>query len=264
MKVALTVAGSDPTGGAGVQGDLRAFSAFGVHGSSVVTCITAQGTRGVRRVVPLDAKIVGAQLDALLADVRVDVVKTGALATAAIVRVVARHVAKLRAPLVVDPVIASTSGATLLDRSATGVLVREVFPLATLVTPNIEEIALLLHRDPPSDVRALRDAAIRLREMTGARAVLAKGGHLKGAPTDVLVDERGVEILRGRRVATRCTHGTGCLLASSIAAGIANGRSVRAAIREAKSLLEDGMRRSRPIGPGRSPIHLKAHTSKRS
>lgn len=255
-RVALTIAGSDPTGGAGVQGDLRAFASLGVHGLSVVTCITAQGTRGVRRVVALDVALVRAQLDALLEDVRVDAVKTGALATAAIVRLVARRTARIRAPLVVDPVLASTSGATLLDRRAVGVLAAELLPRATLVTPNVDELAILLGRDRPRDARALRDAAFALRESTGARAVLGKGGHLDGDPIDVLVDARGTLIFPGKRVRTRCTHGTGCALASAIAAGLANGRSLRAAVRAAKAIVTEAIRRARPIGPGKSPLDL--------
>jgi hydroxymethylpyrimidine/phosphomethylpyrimidine kinase len=254
--IALTIAGSDPSGGAGVQGDLRAFAAFGVHGTSVVTCITAQGTRGVRRVVPLDASLVAAQLDALLDDVRVDAVKTGALATTAIVKTVASRLARVRAPLVIDPVLTSTSGAPLLEPRGVAVLVRALFPRAALVTPNVGEIARLLDRDPPRDVRALRDAAIELRRSTGARAVLAKGGHLDGDAIDVLVDARGVRVFASARVDTRCTHGTGCTLASAIAAGLAHGRSLRSSVRDAKDLVTHALQIARPLGPGRSPLDV--------
>jgi len=256
-RVALTVAGSDPTGGAGIQGDLRAFAAFGVHGVSVITCVTAQGTRGVRDVFALEASRVRAQLDALLDDVRVDAIKTGALATAAIVRLVAKRAATLRAPLVVDPVIVATSGAALLDRRAVRVLRRELLPRAALVTPNVHELATLLEIDPPADARALRDAARALLASTGAKAILAKGGHLAGAPIDVLVDAHGARFFEGKRVEGRCTHGTGCTLASAIAAGLAHGRSLRVAVRDAKALVERGLRGA-PIGPGKSPLDLRA------
>jgi hydroxymethylpyrimidine/phosphomethylpyrimidine kinase len=253
--IALTIAGSDPTGGAGVQGDLRAFAALGVHGVSVITCITAQGTRGVRRVDPLDVDLVRAQIDALLDDLRrIDAIKTGALVNAAIVKLVASKVARLRAPLVLDPVMTSTSGAALLDRSGASAMVRDLFPRATLVTPNVDELATILEIDRPRNPEEMRDAAIALKRTTRARAVLAKGGHLRGDPIDVLVDARGTHVFSGKRIDTKCTHGTGCTLASAIAAGLANGRSLRAAIAEAKAFVARAMRDAQPIGPGKSPL----------
>jgi hydroxymethylpyrimidine/phosphomethylpyrimidine kinase len=137
-------------------------------------------------------------------------------------------------------------------------MARDLFPRATLVTPNVDEVARLLDDDPPRDVRALRDAAMALKRATRAHAVLAKGGHLAGDAIDVLVDERGDFTFRAARIETRCTHGTGCTLASAIAAGLANGRSLRAAIADAKALVTRALASARPIGPGKSPLDLTA------
>jgi hydroxymethylpyrimidine/phosphomethylpyrimidine kinase len=157
---------------------------------------------------------------------------------------------------VIDPVLASTSGAPLLEPRGVASMVRALFPRAALVTPNVDELARLLDRDPPRDVRALRDAAAALMRITGARAVLGKGGHLEGDAIDVLVDARGVRIFRDARVITRCTHGTGCTLASSVAAGLARGASLRDAVRDAKDLIARALRSAEPIGPGRSPLDV--------
>ena len=255
LKIALTIAGSDPTGGAGIQGDLRTFAALSVHGLSAITCLTAQGTRGVRDVVAVRATLLRAQLDALVADVTIDAIKTGALATAANVRVVIDLATALPAvPLVVDPVIASSSGAALLDARGVRLLIEALMPRATLITPNVDELRLLLgDRRRARDVAALVRAAERLRER-GARAVLAKGGHLDGEPIDVLVDASGTRVLRGRRIETTCTHGTGCTLASAIAAELAKGASLAVAARRAKTFVSRAMNAGVPIGPGTSPL----------
>jgi hydroxymethylpyrimidine/phosphomethylpyrimidine kinase len=253
-KCVLTIAGSDPTGGAGIQGDLRTLCALGIHPLSVVTAITVQGTRGVRAVHPVEASIVRAQLDVILEDVRVDVVKTGALANAAIVNEVADALAPRRLPLVIDPGIVSSSGARLLDDAGVCVLLDRLIPLATLVTPNVAELRLLLGDDREAkDEGDLARAAERLRAR-GARAVLAKGGHLPGDPTDVLVDESGVRSFSGTRIETSCTHGTGCTLASAIAGALAQGRSLEAAVELARSLVREAMQRAVPIGEGKSPL----------
>ena len=258
-RIALTIAGSDPSGGAGIQGDLRTFAAFDVHGLSAITCLTVQGTRGVRAVAPIAPSLVRAQVETVLADVRTDVVKTGALATRAIVEVVVDVMrARRRLPLVVDPVLASSSGAVLLDRRAVRLFVDAVVPRATLVTPNVDALALLLDQSAPRDVDALARAAELLRARTGT-AVLAKGGHLRGAPIDVLIDAHGTRLFAGKRISTRCTHGTGCTLASAIAARLAWGDELRDAVKEAKAFVERALRAGEPIGPGKSPLgHLVA------
>jgi hydroxymethylpyrimidine/phosphomethylpyrimidine kinase len=258
-RIALTIAGSDPSGGAGIQGDLRTFAAFDVHGLSAITCLTVQGTRGVRAVEPVAATLVRAQIETVLADVATDVVKTGALASDAVVRVVVDVVrARPRVPLVVDPVVASSSGAPLLDPRGLRRLVDALLPRATVVTPNLDELALLLGVPAPRDVEGLAKWAMVLRARTGA-AVLAKGGHLRGAPTDVLVDAQGTKVFEGKRITTRCTHGTGCTLASAIAARLACGDELGVAVARAKAFVERALRLARPIGPGKSPLaHLEA------
>jgi hydroxymethylpyrimidine/phosphomethylpyrimidine kinase len=265
--VALSIAGSDPSGGAGIQGDLRTFAAFDVHGLSAITCLTVQGTRGVRAVEPIAATLVRAQIETVLSDVRADVVKTGALATAAIVDVVVEVMrGRRRLPLVVDPVMLSSSGAPLLDPRGVRRMLDALLPRATIVTPNLDELALLLGVPAPRDVESLARAGERLRERTGT-SVLAKGGHLHGAPVDVLIDARGTKLLAGERIHTRCTHGTGCTLASAIAAGLARGDELHAAVRRAKAFVERALRAGQPIGPGKSPLgHLaaKIRTSVRS
>jgi hydroxymethylpyrimidine kinase/phosphomethylpyrimidine kinase len=263
--VVLTVAGSDPSGGAGLQGDLRTLCALGVHPLSVVTLVTVQGTRGVRAVHLLDPALVRAQLEAVLSDVPADAAKTGALGSAAIVREVAAAMeARPGLPLVVDPVACSSSGTPLLDDEGLFALRDRLLPRATLVTPNVAELRRLLD-DPAeaTDADALLDAARRLRAR-GARAVLAKGGHLPGAPVDVLIDERGeAHRFPAERVETTCDHGTGCTLSSAIASGLARGKPLLLAVREGRELVLEALRAASPIGEGRSPLDPFAAVARR-
>jgi hydroxymethylpyrimidine kinase/phosphomethylpyrimidine kinase len=255
VKVALTVAGSDPSGGAGVQGDLRTFAARGVHGLSAITCLTVQGTRGVRSVNPVDAALVAAQIDTVLDDVPTHAAKTGALATAGIVRVVAdAFLRRPELPLVVDPVIASSSGATLLDEEGVR-LVREVLmPRATVITPNVAELRILAEMEEDArDVAALIRGARRL-VARGARAVLAKGGHLPGEPVDVLVHAGGTRTIIGRRVDSTCTHGTGCTLSAALAAELAKGATLDDAFCTAVAFVARAIALASPIGEGTSPL----------
>lgn len=254
IPIALSVAGSDPAGGAGIQGDLRAFAAVGVHGLSALTAIVAQGTRGVRATFPLPAAQVRAQLEAVLEDVRADAAKTGMLGTGAIVaEVVAVFAARPGLPLVVDPVIRSSSGAALLDDPGVRLLRERLLPRATLVTPNCDELAALLEEPvAPRDPDALARAAERLRAR-GVSAVLAKGGHLDGAPVDVLVDAEGTLSLPAERIATSCTRGTGCTLSAAITAHLARGEPLRSAVIAARSLLLRALADAAPIGEGASP-----------
>lgn len=252
--VALTVAGSDPAGGAGAQGDLRAFAAVRVHGTSVLTAIVAQAGRGVRATFPLPAAQVRAQLEALLEDVPVHAAKTGMLATGAVAAEVVRVVdARPSVPWVVDPVLRSSSGATLLDEEGLRVVRDELLPRAALVTPNCAELAALLGEErAPADVDALTAAAVRLRAR-GVRAVLAKGGHLVGDPIDVLVDDEGVLSLPAQRIDTPCTRGTGCTLSAAITGHLARGASLREAVVEGRKVLLAALGDARPIGLGASP-----------
>ena len=256
MQVALTVAGSDSGGGAGIQADLRTFAAHGVHGTSALTAITAQNSVGVTAWTAVEPSLVVAQIEAVATDMRVAAAKTGMLATAAIVRAVASAVARLGiAPLVVDPVMVAKSGDRLLDAEAERAYVEALIPLATVVTPNLHEAAALIGQ-PVRDVAGMRAAAERLRAL-GARAVLVKGGALPGDPVDVLHDGTRLVELRAERVDTRNVHGTGCTLSAAICARLALGADLVDAVRVAKEYLTEGLRRSYSVGKARGiPDHL--------
>ncbi|MEM6326864.1 MAG: bifunctional hydroxymethylpyrimidine kinase/phosphomethylpyrimidine kinase [Bacteroidota bacterium] len=263
MHVALTIAGSDSGGGAGIQADLKTFEALGVFGTSALTAITAQNTRGVTEVAVLEPEIVVAQIEAVADDFEVGAVKTGMLATEAIVAAVAEAIERLRlGPVVVDPVMVATSGDPLLAPEAVDAYRRALFPLADVITPNTHEAAALLGYE----VRTLDDArraAADIRAM-GVRAALVKGGHLDGETeaVDVLADADGETLVRSERIDTTSTHGSGCTLASAIAAYMARGESLRDAVSGAKSYLTEAMRHAPGLGGGHGPVrHLWALTA---
>jgi hydroxymethylpyrimidine/phosphomethylpyrimidine kinase len=253
MDVALTIAGSDSGGGAGVQADLRTFAAHGVHGTSALTAVTAQNSVGVSAWVALAPSMVVAQIEAVATDMPVRATKTGMLGNAEIVAAVAEAAARLRlAPLVVDPVMVAKSGDRLLDAAAERAYVERLLPLATLVTPNLHEAEALLGR-PVRDLPAMREAARDLARL-GARAVLVKGGALPGDAVDVLFDGERVIDLPAPRVDTPNTHGTGCTLSAAIAARLARGEPLVEAVRGAKEYLTEGLRRSYAVGRGRGVV----------
>jgi hydroxymethylpyrimidine/phosphomethylpyrimidine kinase len=253
--VALTIAGSDPSGGAGIQADLKAFSALGVYGATVLTALTAQNTRGVRAASAIDESMVQAQLDAVLDDLAVAAVKTGMLATDGIVSLVVRAAAEGRLPnLVVDPVMVATSGDRLLSFGAEARYRTELLPLAKVVTPNLRETAVLVGwavRDLDDMVRA----GHQLRDH-GAAWALVKGGHLDGDAVDELVGPDGVHTFAAQRVETRNTHGTGCSLSAAIAARLASGDDVYAAVAAANRFVADAITSARSwrLGAGNGPI----------
>jgi hydroxymethylpyrimidine/phosphomethylpyrimidine kinase len=254
VKVALTVAGSDSGGGAGIQADLRTFAAHGLHGTSALTAITAQNSVGVSAWVALEPSMVVAQIEAVATDMPVAAAKTGMLGSAAIVAAVADAVRRLGlAPLVVDPVMVAKSGDRLLDAAAERAYVERLFPLATLATPNLHEAEVLLGRSV-RDLPAMRAAARDLAAL-GARAVLVKGGGLAGAAVDVLFDGERVTELSAPRVETANTHGTGCTLSAAICARLALGDPLVDAVRAAKAYLTEGLRRSYAVGRGRGVVH---------
>jgi hydroxymethylpyrimidine/phosphomethylpyrimidine kinase len=248
LLCALTIAGSDSGGGAGVQADLKTFAALGVHGASVLTCLTAQHPRGVTGVHPVPAAFVTAQLDAVFAELPPAAAKTGMLFSAALIRAVAAAWRGRGTPLVVDPVMVATSGARLLKPAALATLTAELLPRATLLTPNLDEAALLLGA-PLRTLADLREAARALHRRFGA-AVLAKGGHLdtRGEAVDVLFDGRREFILRAPRVRGVSTHGTGCTYAAAVTAGLARGRGLLAAVRAAKRHVTAALAGSRRVG----------------
>jgi hydroxymethylpyrimidine/phosphomethylpyrimidine kinase len=222
IPIALTIAGSDSGGGAGIQADLKTFQRFGVYGTSVITAVTAQNTQSVRAVQPISLAVVEAQLAALAEDLPPDAVKSGMLATGELVAATARAVAEYGwSPYVLDPVMVATSGDRLLDRDAEALIRDRLVPLATLVTPNLEEAAILTGL-AVSDPAGMARAGRRLLEL-GARAALIKGGHLGGEEiTDVLVTASGDRAFVHPRLATTSTHGTGCTLSAAITAGLAD------------------------------------------
>ncbi len=254
IPVALTIAGSDSGGGAGIQADLKTFSAHGVYGMSAVTSVTAQNTIGVQAVHNLPPEAVAAQIDSVLSDIGAQAVKTGMLANAEIIAAVADA---LRAypdiPLVVDPVMIAKSGDALLESEAVSTLVERLVPLATVITPNLDEAKALTGIEA-SDVEGMRTVARRLFEM-GPRHVVVKGGHLEGAAVDVLHDGATYETFEADRIDTRSTHGTGCTFASAITAGLAKGRGVAEAVGAAKDYLTGALRHAVPLGGGHGPVH---------
>lgn len=246
---ALTIAGSDSGGGAGIQADLKTFSAFGVFGMSAITAVTAQNSVGVSGVFNLPAEFVARQIDAVLDDFGADAVKIGMLSTADIATAVA---ARLRAHgarhVVLDPVMVAKSGDALLQPDARAALVREMLPLAWVVTPNLHEAAALA--GVPVECEADMEAAARRIHALGPRYVLVKGGHLKDSATDILWDGRAFSRFPGARLDSTNTHGTGCTFSAAIAAGMARGRELHAAVAEAKSYVTAAIREGFQAGRG--------------
>ena len=254
MTVALTIAGSDSGGGAGIQADLKTFAAFGVYGTSAVTAVTAQNTVTVTRVQEIDPAVVAAQIDAVAVDFPVAAVKTGMLANAAIVEAVAATVKRRALPhLVVDPVMVSKGGAALLSRDATEALRLMLLPMAEMVTPNLPE-AERLSGVTITDEATAREAARRIAAH-GARTVLVKGGHGSGSEAiDLFHDGRIFESFRGPRLQTRNTHGTGCTLSAAIAALLALGSPPLEAAFRAKAWLHDAILAGPGLGGGAGPV----------
>lgn len=268
----LVIGGSDPSSGAGVQADLRTLTALGCYGLSALTAVTAQSAREVYAVAPLGAELVEAQVRAALEDGGADAVKTGMLATGEAVEAVARLLARLpsQVPVVVDPVLVSTSGRRLLDEAGESWLRRRLLPVAAVVTPNADE-ACALTGVAVVDADSMRDAASRLL-LLGPRAVLLKGGHVPatdeaGLPVvrDLLVTQDGDERwFETERVGTRAFHGTGCILASALAAGLAEGRTLADAVERARALLTAAMRAAPAEGRGAGLLFLDAELAARA
>jgi hydroxymethylpyrimidine/phosphomethylpyrimidine kinase len=252
--LALTIAGSDSGGGAGIQADLKTFHSFGVFGTSAITAITAQNTLGVTAVHPIPVEIVRAQIDAVVEDLRPAAIKSGMLATMAMVETVARAVRDHRLkPFVMDPVMVATSGDRLLDTDAQDALVRELLPLAQLVTPNLHEARMLtgLQVESAADLRAAARALVDL----GASAALVKGGHLPGdEAVDLFWDGRDEHVWRRPRLSGGDTHGTGCTLSAAVTANLANGVRLIDAVARAISYVARAIASAPGLGRGHGPI----------
>ena len=258
VKVALSIAGSDSGGGAGIQADLLTFAAHAIHGTTAITAITAQNTTGVRAWQALDPAMVRAQIEAVADDMEIQALKTGMLANRQIIEEVAAVIAARGfTNLVVDPVMVAKSGDRLLDASAESAYIECLFPLAALITPNIPEAEVLLARRIRT-VDDMKDAATALMRL-GCRAVLVKGGHLEGDPTDILWDGSALHELTTPRIDTKNTHGTGCTYSAAITARLAFGHDVETSVRGAKHYLTTAIRESYSPGKGHGPVlHLNS------
>ncbi|NTW50104.1 MAG: bifunctional hydroxymethylpyrimidine kinase/phosphomethylpyrimidine kinase [Chlorobiales bacterium] len=254
----LTIAGSDSSGGAGIQADLKTFAALGCYGMSVITALTAQNTVGVTGIYAVPPEFIAKQIDAVLSDIGADAVKIGMLGTAEVTETVA---SKLKAhgvlTVVVDPVMVAKSGDKLLQDNAVTALRTKLFPLATLITPNLPEAGVLLNR--AVETRKEMEQAARDLQKLGPKAVLVKGGHAEGneSPDCLITEDGAIHWLEGTRINTPNTHGTGCTLSSAIAAYLGKGASVADAVRQAKKYISEAIRAGKEykLGSGHGPVH---------
>ena len=255
--IALTIAGSDSSGSAGIQADLKTFGALGVHGTCVVAALTAQNTQSVEAILPVPPEFVLAQMQAVASDIDVRAIKIGMLATRDNIEAVAEGLKHFgSAPVVLDPVMASHRGDPLIDESAVDTLKSVLMPRATLITPNLFEAAMLLGEEKARNADTMADQARKLCGL-GAKAVLVKGGHLDGEAIDVLSHDGGEERLEAPRHETENTHGTGCTLSSAIAAGLAKGKPLTKAVKDAKVYVTAAIIAADElaVGKGRGPLH---------
>ncbi|WP_075221524.1 bifunctional hydroxymethylpyrimidine kinase/phosphomethylpyrimidine kinase [Acuticoccus yangtzensis] len=254
--IAMTIAGSDSGGGAGIQADLKTFAALGVYGTSVITALTAQNTVGVQGVYPIPADFVAAQLTSVLSDIDVAAIKIGMLADVAVIDRLADMLAAVAVPVVLDPVMVATSGDRLVPDNAVAALRDRLFGVATIVTPNVPEAAVLLGTAAARGEAEMRQQALALADR--GPAILLKGGHLDGGESvDILCMDGRCERLTSRRVATRNTHGTGCTLSSAIAAYLARGATLAEAVAGAKTYISKAIAAADDldIGRGHGPVH---------
>ncbi len=232
IPVALTIAGSDSSGGAGIQADLKTFHHFGVYGASVITAVTAQNTTGISAIHPIPPEMVAEQYIQVMSDIRVDAVKTGMLLNAEIITALAEAFEDYPPPnLVVDPVMISSSGTPLLDPAALGSMIELIFPIATLITPNLDEAAAIIGSDPIDSIESMKEAAAEIWKL-GPGSVLVKGGHLPKSEdaVDILYDGKETKEFRASRLTTKDVHGTGCTHSAAITAGLANYLSISKSI----------------------------------
>ena len=253
LNIAMSIAGSDSGGGAGIQADLKTFAAFGVYGTSALTAITAQNTLGVMAVHDIPTDIIESQIDAIVSDIGVDAVKTGMLSNSRIIELVAAKAIEHKFHnLVVDPVMVAKGGDRLLEESAIDSMRNVLIPVATIVTPNIPEASALLNKSIDT-IEDAREAAVAIVDM-GAGCVVVKGGHLIGDAIDIFYDGKQFLELSAERINTKNTHGTGCTFASAITSGLALGKSIEEAVTEAKTYVTQAIRSALSIGHGHGPL----------
>ena len=254
MNSALSIAGSDPSGGAGIQADLKTFHRFGVYGEAVITLLTVQNTRGVERIEVVSPELVAEQIGAVVSDIPPAAAKTGALGSAAVVEAVAGAAESFLFPLVVDPVMISKNGAVMMDEEGRRVFVSKLLPRAFLLIPNLHEAAKLTER-PVRDRDSMARAAEKLIAM-GAANVLVKGGHLEGEAVDVLLTGNGeFREFSAPKIASAHTHGTGCTYSAAITAGLALGKDLVQALADAKTFVTEAIRTAPGIGHGSGPLN---------
>lgn len=254
MKHCLTIAGSDSCGGAGIQADLKAFSANGTYGMSVITAITAQNTQGVFDVQDINPSAIEHQIEAIFDDIRVDAVKIGMVSRPETIEIIAETLKKYPLPpLVIDPVMISKSGYDLLQPEAKKALIKILLPMATLITPNLPEAEVIVGYKIDT-IELMQKAALDLHKL-GCKYVLVKGGHLENDATDVLYDGAQFHLLHSKRLETINTHGTGCTLSSAIAANLAKGISVKEAVEAAKAYITEAITHGFKLGHGVGPVH---------
>ena len=254
LKAVLTIAGSDSIGGAGIQADIKTMLANGVYAMSAVTALTAQNTQGVAAIMDASPEFLAAEIDAVFDDIRPAAVKIGMVSAAALIKVIAGRLRAHKAEnIVVDPVMVATSGARLLDEDASDSLTAELFPFAALITPNLPELELLTGDSIASREERI-DAARKLAAKWGC-AVLSKGGHAEKSADDILVTDSETTVFPGTRIDTKNPHGTGCTLSSAIAANLAKGAGLTAAIRQAKDYVAGALAADLKMGKGHGPLH---------
>lgn len=255
MKTVLTIAGSDSSGGAGIQADLKTMAANGCYGMSVITALTAQNTTGVTGVLDVPPEFISNQLDAVFSDIRPDAVKIGMISSPAAACAIADRLRYYHAEnIVLDPVMVSSSGSVLSDQSAISAVVRELFPLAMLITPNLSEAAALAGMECITDQAQMEQVAIQLSKLTHG-GVLVKGGHLKADASDLLFWNENAIWISNRRIDNPNTHGTGCTLSSAIACRLANGDGLLDAVKNAKEYLTGAIAANFKLGKGCGPLN---------
>lgn len=255
MKTALTIAGSDSSGGAGIQADIKSMSANGVYAMSVITAITAQNTMGVFDIQDVSPEMIEKQIDVIFDDIKVNAVKIGMVSKIESIKAISKALRKINnlPKIVLDPVMVSTSGYKLLSEDAQDTLIKELFPLATLITPNILEAEEILGMKI-ENIDDMKEAAIRLNKL-GSKAVLVKGGHLKDDATDLLYDGVEFTYFRQEKINTKNTHGTGCTLSSAIAANLAKGMTMKEAVSLGKEYITKAIENSFELGKGPGPTN---------